>query len=568
MKRKESNLKVRRNFIVMCVIACIVGIAVLTSIIAIKKNEDTKVANLSAMEGTEDGEGIVVEGTTQKQEEQGTPKALTEIKAREPNTDNFNYVTSEDGYQVPVPKGYVGSSVEDERYVYGVNGTETYYFTSDVELTTQGDYPWTQTNGIWKSGNKGKSSSSSGLLVQDLSLDERSLLKIVASVSSQKNEDCLEILIYNVQPYKIIFSRTLSGTDFGNVESTLKYFTEEVELEAGTYIMHIKYRKNSSTNEGLDTAYIKSVKLYTKEETGNEEVQHTKRVHSGGFVIYEGTEEVNNDNLATAKTNRNQYVFVPINESELLNMYRISGNLIYGNKYNFTATGYSLVSSNDEPAFNDNGAGDREFLKQYLEGISSYKFLEEMREEFYNMLVSVKTYGGFYIGRYETAYLNTKKPVVRKGNGVSNVTTWLNMYKNCRNLKGANKSVQTGIVWGIQWDETLKWLIDSGDKSYIDIIDSSNWGNYTNNFVGYNGQVPQETGYSDYWKANNIYDLAGNKWEYSMEGQGYSKHILRGCTAVRVTGYEGDQKPVYSRGTDGYVARRTDQSCRVVLTLN
>ena len=525
MKRKESNLKGRRNFIVICVIACIIGISVVTSMIAIKKKADTKVASLSAMDGIKDGEGISAEGAEAKLNEGTRAKALT-IQARTPNTDNFHYETSLDGIQVPVPNGYVGSSVEDERYVYGVNGTETYYFTSDVELTTQGDYPWTQTNEIWKSGNKGKNLSHSRLSAEGIPVDERSLLKIVASVSSQKEKDRLEININNGQTN--IFSRNRSGIDFGNVESTLKYFTEEVELEAGTYNIVINYWKDGSKNEGLDTAYIKSVKLYTKEETGNEEVQHTKRVHSGGFVIYEGTEEVNNDNLATAKTNRNQYVFVPISESELLNMYRISDNLIYGNKYNFTATGYSLVSSNDEPAYNVALDGDHGFLKRYLEGISAYKFLEEMREEFYNMLVSVKTYGGFYIGRYETAYLNTKKPVVRKGNGVSNVTTWLNMYKNCRNLKGANKSVQTGIVWGIQWDETLKWLIDSGDKSYIDIIDSSNWGNYTNNFVGYDGQVPQETGYSDYWKANNIYDLAGNRWEWSMEGTGYYRRYYGG----------------------------------------
>ena len=58
--------------------------------------------------------------TVQEQEEQNSPKALTEISARTPNTNNFTYVTSEDGIQVPVPKGYVASTDTEERYVNGV----------------------------------------------------------------------------------------------------------------------------------------------------------------------------------------------------------------------------------------------------------------------------------------------------------------------------------------------------------------------------------------------------------------------------------------------------------------
>ncbi len=38
---------------------------------------------------------------------------------------------------------------------------------------------------------------------------------------------------------------------------------------------------------------------------------------SGGFVIYEGTESVTDNNVDKAKTDRNQFVWVPVKDAEL-----------------------------------------------------------------------------------------------------------------------------------------------------------------------------------------------------------------------------------------------------------
>ena len=243
------------------------------------------------------------------------------------------------------------------------------------------------------------------------------------------------------------------------------------------------------------------------------------REHHGGFVIYEkNTGETDEQatvtiaaNLNTAKTSRNQWVWVPVND--VIEMYHVTNGEIYGNRYSFSTSGYSKNTGfSREPALTVFET-DSSYLKMYLEGISRNEFLQEMREEFYEMLESVATYGGFYIGRYETGNVNSKVPVVKKGNTNISRAPWYGMYKACKNLKGNNKSVQTGIIWHVQFCETLKWIVDSKDKTCTQIISNySSWGNWSG--------VVRPTGYSDTWMANNVYDLAGNRAEYTMAAYG------------------------------------------------
>ena len=61
--------------------------------------------------------------------------------------------------------------------------------------------------------------------------------------------------------------------------------------------------------------------------------------------------------------------------------------------------------------------------------------------------------------------------------------------------------------------------------------DSSSWGNYSDsispaNVSGYGS--PQDTGYSENWSANKIYDLAGNYRDYTQEANSAYDRIYRG----------------------------------------
>ena len=81
------------------------------------------------------------------------------------------------------------------------------------------------------------------------------------------------------------------------------------------------------------------------------------------------------------------------------------------------------------------------------------------------------------------------------------------------------------MIWGLQWDATCNWLANS-DPRYS-ITDSSTWGNYKNNTADGHG-TKQNTGSSESWKANNIYDFAGNCCEFTQEADGTYRRAGRG----------------------------------------
>ena len=155
-------------------------------------------------------------------------------------------------------------------------------------------------------------------------------------------------------------------------------------------------------------------------------------------------------------------------------------------------------------------------------------------DEYKAMIESVSKYGGFYIGRYELSEAGVQKDKATLTN-----TSWYNLYKKCTELQASDK-VKTQMIWGCQWDVTMNWLISSGAKTSDEVNkDSSTWGNYknyntANNYTegtaGYekNAGSLQNTGSSENWKANNIYDLAGNCYEWTQEAYNTYKRADRG----------------------------------------
>ena len=276
-----------------------------------------------------------------------------------------------------------------------------------------------------------------------------------------------------------------------------------------------------------------------------------------GFVIYEGTGEITNDNAWDESCKRNQWVWVPV--PDVSRIYETDSNGKKKSKlYNFSTTGRTTyTNSNYEPGLTsyDN---EKYFARYGLQGMTRQKFLQEMQIEFDETIKSIEKYGGFYIGRYETGNLSQAEPVVQRMNTDIKSQDWYTAYTRIKRMS-TGTNVGTRMIWGCLWDETLQWLVDSGNKTYAEITNSTSWGNYKDSTFEYtttSGSTATKStgsdtripsGSTEYTKANNIYDMAGNVWDWTLEGYGSGGRRCRGGSYYG----NGSSYPASSRNNGG-----------------
>ena len=161
----------------------------------------------------------------------------------------------------------------------------------------------------------------------------------------------------------------------------------------------------------------------------------------------------------------------------------------------------------------------------------------------------VVKYGGFYIGRYEAGIPEgDTSPSNKTGIPVSkkDATVWTHI--NYTNAKASaenmisNEYVQTGLLTGKAWDTVCHWI-----KSDDELKDSRTYGNYINSLApaNENSGTKRTAGFNENWKVKNIYDLAGNVWEWTSEAYS-SISISRGGSYD----YGGSDFPVSCRDRD------------------
>ena len=200
----------------------------------------------------------------------------------------------------------------------------------------------------------------------------------------------------------------------------------------------------------------------------------------------------------------------------------------------------------------DDGASydaKEEYYKTILGFDSKEKMAEAFVADYSEMLESIRKYGGFYIGRYELSEAG-----VQKNQPTLTYTNWYNLYAKCKSLN-ASKKVETRMIWGCQWDVTCNFIANKGDKK--DIADSNSWGNYystsvkaddgTTEIKARETELALNTGVTTFTMANNIYDLAGNCWEWTQEANNDSKRVGRGGNYGHLC--NSSEGSVLSRGT-------------------
>ena len=181
--------------------------------------------------------------------------------------------------------------------------------------------------------------------------------------------------------------------------------------------------------------------------------------------------------------------------------------------------------------------GQRDFGSYFSGGSISYYEDETNLGTYQAMIQSVSKYGGFYMGRFEASYgggdsQSSYYPASKRVDESHSGRIWTNFSPQdatiaCENMYSNNSTVRGFFPWGINWDTTLQWLIDSGDKTRDQVIrDSTSWGNYSNDSFSPNAGG-EYTGAWEQAKSNNIYDLAGNNWEWTQE-RNSSNYVMRG----------------------------------------
>ena len=280
-------------------------------------------------------------------------------------------------------------------------------------------------------------------------------------------------------------------------------------------------------------------------------------------------EEQQAKNIFDLQKERNQYVWVPIDD--ISKLYGVDNNgKLWGKLYNFSSSGRSNRNWTETNGIMSitNATNYREpdviSNNQYYD-IDSYSYMhnnglgqtryemlaQELEQKYLEIMESIKKYGGFYIGRYETGGLSTTA-VINKMNTDIGSQNWYTMYKKCLTLKGNNNNITTMMITGSLWDETLDWIVSSGATNSEGTTltyqlvgsNSTTFGNYYNatfNYIAKDAEMPTATetkaiststripaGSAEYTKTNNIYDMAGNVWEWTTEANSTYSRVCRG----------------------------------------
>ena len=387
-----------------------------------------------------------------------------------------------------------------------------------------------------------------------------------------------------------------------------KYASIEDYIESTKPLPEIKAGERASETSKYQTAVIP--KGFTvSNATGEKDV-------STGLVIYDIPEnEIENIKWdGTEKTQYNQFVWIPVEvnkttepkdtETSIASFKRsvwqdnarVANNAQSSTSFpssSFSWSNYTEPYSKDSSDYDGTGTGKT--------GISAQ--ITELTQSIYK-------YGGFYIGRYEagseterTSESKTEvTPIgikqdmypyiyVKWGDSMGNIGTTGAVYLSNSLYTGkTGYGVKSMLCTGAAWDSMLDFVKDSNHS----VTDSTTWGNYKNsetfeitrgsyavlntssytlesfnnvesNYSKMKGKsillTTGATGATERNSSKNIYDVAGNCYEWTTEANDTFTRVLRGGSYFST----GSDTPASFRGDDYPTVSRYDYSFRPLL---
>ncbi len=246
----------------------------------------------------------------------------------------------------------------------------------------------------------------------------------------------------------------------------------------------------------------------------------------GGFKIATDSAKVVTEGIVIEDESGNQFVWIPVDNSD--DFVRVDG---YYNGNKDTYVSGNIVT---EP----------------------YSNASQEEKDLYTAMYSSVTNPnnkGFYIGRYE-AGKEDEKVVVKKNRPVYTNVKWgksvtdlsggaVELSKNFINDKSYKGKVTSTLVYGVQWDTTLKFF---NNEAYLKNGTKKGW--YSDNYATGNPNhltgIDVDSNASN--KIKNVYDMAGNVMEWTMEA--YNPNLR-----VYVGGHykiSGSSRPASNRWAD------------------
>ena len=557
------------------VIATITTVTVITTIIEAKQNttlaETESNEKVTYVESTTIGEDGTV--TVDKDEDGETitvpvPKGYSASKIPGETSANHGFVIYEG--DVDWDSILVGEEAETQANSIEANVEETKENENTIESTNE-----LETNNSEKENQEIQTSNENA--------DEENLNNEKAENSNEKNEEEQNIEEKTEENEKEENMELDVEEKLENIENNSEEQTEDKTIEDSDEQQEedkIQEKKNiQNTNNEISEEEQNKKQPETNDETiennGTSNEQTNEEISTNAETGEITQEDINIFNLQKSV---NQYVWVPV--KDISRIYGVDSNgKLWGKLWYFSssATGsrtaynwietdgtmgiISKTSYREPDVTHENTSYDVDSnLQLYLDGKTQSELLaKELEENFLITIKSIQEYGGFYIGRYETGGLN-KEAVVRKMDTNLGNQIWYSMYEKTQKLKGNNENIETLMIWGSLWDETLQWLVDSGATTSTGIQityeqlddDSKDWGNYNDaNFyyIPSGSETPDATaekeintstkipaGSAEYTKVNNIYDL-------TLEAVLTYGRVLRGGYCR----YDGGLVPAMSR---------------------
>ena len=323
----------------------------------------------------------------------------------------------------------------------------------------------------------------------------------------------------------------------------------------------------------------------------------TEAIMNTGKTVYKGVtlpegfaptkiegENSIDDGLVITDGYGNEYVWIEVPKTT--EVYNITGL----NITDFNEDVYKKVES-DLHNYTSTYRNNTEFADIYSEEYHEEGWFndeENYNEKYYNMLKRVYQNGGFWVGRYEAGIDTEKEQARNYGNDYGNkhdikqkvVTkanaypyTWINRVQAQNLASNVNSGNYTSsLMYGVQWDLMLKFIEvktvkNANASSNIEEIrndiqnklnvDSTKIGNYytslwsiknnraqystdegkTYKLGGYNKKSSQSiiltTGSDANFELMNIFDIAGNVWELTLEASNNRKVVVgRGSSCM------------------------------------